>query len=128
MTGVQTCALPISVDEDRARAAFAELAPVLGAGEVQLLAKDFEQRVMRFRRDGARLAVHAKRQELLAHAASAPIRCESARAADTQRSPMRRSVRRSTRSLNPTTMTAAIRRPRASTMGAATARTPAKSS
>src|SRR5206468_12094910 len=94
-----------SVDEDRARAAFTELAPVFGTGEVELLAKHFEQGVMRVHGDGAGLAVHAKGDQLLAHAASAPIRCESARAAETHRSPMRRSVRRSTRSLNPTTMT-----------------------
>src|SRR2546423_1727560 len=117
-----------AVDEDCACAAFAELAAVLRAGEPKLLAKHLEQGVMRIRSDGVRLAVHAQGQELLAQAASAPIRCESARAAERQRSPMRRSVRRSTRSLNPTTITTAILRPRASTIGAAVARTPAKSS
>src|SRR5438874_956142 len=117
-----------AVDEDGARAAFAELAAVLRAGEPKLLAKHLEQGVMRIRCDGVRLALHAQGQELRAHAPAAPLRRESARAADRQRSPMRRNVRSSTRSLKPTTITTAIRRPRASTIGAAAARTPAKSS
>ena len=116
------------IDEDRAGAALAELAAMFGPREAKLLAQNLEQRVVRIRRDGAWLAVHVKSEELLAHAASAPIRRESACAALTQRSPMRRNVRRSTRSLKPTTITTAIRRPCASTIGAATARTPGKSS
>src|SRR5437899_1677946 len=117
-----------AVDENGARPALAELASVLCPGETELLTKDLEERVVRICRDRSRLAVHAKGEELLGHAASAPMRCEIARAAETQRSPMRRSVRRSTRSLKPTTITTATRRSRASTIGAATARTPAKSS
>src|SRR5205807_8137393 len=117
-----------AVDENGAGTTLAELASVLRAGETELLTKDLEERVVRICRDRSRLAVHAKGEELLGHAASAPMRCEIARAAETQRSPMRRRVRRSMRSLIPTTITTAIRRPRASTIGAATARTPAKSS
>src|SRR5438034_1816770 len=117
-----------AIDKDGARPALAELASMLRAGEAELLAKDLEERVVRIRRDRSRLAVHAKGEELLRHAASAPMRCETARAAETQRSPMRRSVRRSTRSLKPTTITTATRRSDLSTIGAATARTPAKSS
>src|ERR1700716_3056158 len=63
-----------AVNEDRAGTALAQLAAVLRTGQAELLAKDFEERVMRIRRDRSRLAVHAEGEELLRHAASAPIR------------------------------------------------------
>jgi hypothetical protein len=69
----QACEDRDAVDEHCARAAFTELASMLRAGEAELLAKDFEKRVVRVRRDRTGLAVHAKGQELLRHAASAPI-------------------------------------------------------
>src|SRR2546428_558369 len=68
-----------AVDEHGARAALAELAAVLRAGEAELLTKDFEERVVRLRRDGARLAVHAEGEELLRHAGRS-VRRASARA------------------------------------------------
>src|SRR5438876_5868133 len=63
-----------AVDENGAGATLAELASVLRAGETELLAKDLEERVVRIRRDRPRLAVHAKGEELLRQAASAPTR------------------------------------------------------
>src|SRR5258706_11893019 len=122
------------IDQYGARAALAELAAMLRPRERELLAEHLEQRVVRLRRDGMRLAVHTERQQCLRHADAtssavfAPSRRDSALAALAQRSPMRRSVRRSMRCLKPTTMTNATVRPRASTIGAAAARTPAKSS
>src|SRR5712691_11736138 len=48
--------------QHRAGAAFAELAAVLGAGQVQVLAQHFEQRLVRGERNLLLLAVHAQRE------------------------------------------------------------------
>src|ERR1043165_9163682 len=56
-----------AVDEHRARAALAELAAVLRAGEVQLLAQHLEQRVMRLGRDALDLTVHAEGEHRFRH-------------------------------------------------------------
>ena len=53
----------LAVDQDRARPALAELAAVLGAGEVQLLAEHLEQRLVRRREDVALLTVDLEGQE-----------------------------------------------------------------
>ncbi len=51
-----------AVDEDGARPALAQLATVLGAGEPQLLAKNFEESMVKRRGDGAPFPVHRERQ------------------------------------------------------------------
>src|SRR5438093_13721788 len=123
-----------AVGEDRACATLAELATVLRTREIQLLAKHLEERVMRLRGEGVRIAVHSQREHRLrvghvcAPSLLAPMRRESGCAAVAQRSPIRFSVRRSMRCRNPTTYTIAIFRSRAPTTGAAAARTPGKSS
>ena len=50
----------LAVDQHRAGAAFAELAAVLGAGEVEVLAQHLEQRLVRRERDFDVLAVDAQ--------------------------------------------------------------------
>src|SRR5205807_8527486 len=52
-----------AVNEDRAGTALAQLAAVLRTSKVELLAQDFEERVMRIGRDRSRLAVNAKGEE-----------------------------------------------------------------
>jgi hypothetical protein len=51
----------LTVEEDGARAALAELAAVLGAGEVQIFTQDLEQRLVWRERDLRRLAVDGQR-------------------------------------------------------------------
>src|SRR5438270_3200488 len=51
----------LAIEEHRARAALSEFAAVLGACEIQILAQDLEQRLVRIERDLGRLAVDGER-------------------------------------------------------------------
>src|ERR1041385_1242314 len=54
-----------SIDEHRARAAFAEFAAVLRAGEIQILTQNFEQRLVRCEGDLSLFAVEGEMDMLL---------------------------------------------------------------
>src|SRR5207237_3343084 len=78
-----------AVDQHRAGAALAELAAVLRAGELELLAQHFEQGVVRLGGDGVALAVDHEAQQLLRHATASRRRtcADSAAASGPQGSP-----------------------------------------
>src|SRR5262249_2983949 len=53
----------LAVDQHRARPAFAELAAVLGAGQLEILAQHLEERFVNMREDLTFLAVHREGQQ-----------------------------------------------------------------
>jgi hypothetical protein len=57
----------LAVDQHRAGAALAELAAVLGAGQMELLAQHLEQRLVGGEEHFLLLAVHAQRHAHLVH-------------------------------------------------------------
>src|SRR4030088_3019109 len=65
----QAAQLGPSIDQHRASATFAELASMLGAGQLHVLAQDLEQRLMNGQQELGALAVDVERHDLALHVA-----------------------------------------------------------
>src|SRR5687767_7649573 len=113
-----------AVHQHRAGAAFAQLAPMLGAGQLQLLAQHLEQCVVNRRQHLVLLAVYVQPQNLL-HGVPPSLDVISS-AASLQHCPSSSSRLSEIRALNPTTATAASGSPSWPRTSAAAARTPSR--